>query len=262
MAAVDRHHCDRVFLWWPPSGVEGTRGVNALVMLSIFLSATISNIAGFAFSAIAGGSVLHLINNPVEAVKVLIVSSIAIQAYSVLMLWRTIDGARCCRFCSAASTMPAGIYLLLNASADAYWKGMGVFLVVYALVMVLRGRPSICRGNVLIDAVAGALGGITGGAAGFPGAFVTIWCGMRGWDKNRQRAVYQPYILAMQLMTLCALEFAGQAHTYDFALLQYAPAALLGANCGLVIFRRLNDRHFNVVIYGLLMISGMALIAK
>src|ERR1017187_4277061 len=73
-------------LFWPPSGAEGTRGVSALVMLSIFLSATISNIAGFAFSAIAGGSILHLINNPVEAVKVLIVSSIAIQAYSVLVL--------------------------------------------------------------------------------------------------------------------------------------------------------------------------------
>jgi hypothetical protein len=63
-------------------------------------------------------------------------------------------------------------------------------------------------------------------------------------------------------MTLCALEFTGQAHTYDVALLQYAPAALLGANCGLVIFRQLNDRHFNFVIYGLLMISGVSLIAK
>jgi uncharacterized membrane protein YfcA len=196
-------------------------------------------------------------------VKVLIVSSIAIQAYSVLVLWRTIAWRPLLPFLlGGAAMIPAGIWLLLNASAGAYWKGMGVFLVVYALVMMVRGRPAICRGNVLIDAAAGALGGITGGAAGFPGAFVTIWCGMRGWDKNRQRTVYQPYILAMQLMTIFGLEFAGNAHTYDFVLLQYAPAALLGAYCGLVIFRRLEDRHFNIIIYVLLMISGATLIAK
>ena len=32
-----------------------------------------------------------------------------------------------------------------------------------------------------------------------PGSFVTIWCSMRGWDKLRQRATYQPFILAMQV---------------------------------------------------------------
>jgi uncharacterized protein len=36
---------------------------------------------------------------------------------------------------------------------------------------------------------AGALGGIAGGLAGFPGLFVTIWCSMRGGDKLQQRAV-------------------------------------------------------------------------
>ncbi len=37
---------------------------------------------------------------------------------------------------------------------------------------------------------------ITGGLAGFPGAFVTIWCGLKGWDKAHQRGVYQPFILS------------------------------------------------------------------
>ena len=79
---------------WPPSGMDHQGGVCSLVMLSIFLAATISSIAGFAFSAIAGASLLHLINDPVEAVKVMIVSSIAIQSYSVMAIWRTIDWQR------------------------------------------------------------------------------------------------------------------------------------------------------------------------
>ena len=51
----------------------------------------------------------------------------------------------------------------------------------------------------------GSLGGITGPLAALPGAFVAIWCGMRGWDKVVQRSVYQPFILIMQLLTLGAL---------------------------------------------------------
>lgn len=249
---------------WPPLGAQVTPGVSALVMLSIFLSATVSNIAGFAFSAIAGGSILHLIDNPVEAVKVMIVSSIAIQSYSVFMLWPTIPWRALLPFLLGGALMiPAGLLLLLHASTGAYWKGMGAFLVLYALIMLLRRRTAVFRSNAYIDAAAGALGGITGGAAGFPGAFVTIWCGLRGWDKDRQRAVYQPYILAMQLMTMFALESVGPTHSsYDLSLLEYVPAALLGAYCGLVIFRRLNDRHFNIAIYLLLITSGISLIAK
>ena len=57
----------------------------------------------------------------------------------------------------------------------------------------------------MADALAGALGGITGPLAAFPGAGVTIWCGMRGWDKVEQRAVYQPYILIMQLIGVSTL---------------------------------------------------------
>jgi uncharacterized membrane protein YfcA len=248
---------------WPPLGMEHQGAVCSLVMLSIFLAATISSIAGFAFSAIAGASLLHLINDPVEAVKVMIASSIAIQSYSVVAIWRTIDWQRLAPFLlGGALTIPAGIYLVLNASAGAYWNGMGAFLVLYALIMLLRGGPATYRGSVIVDVVTGALGGITGGAAGFPGAFVTIWCGMRGWDKNRQRAVYQPFILIMQLLTLLALEVSGAGQSYDISLMEYAPAALLGAYCGLLIFNRLNDRHFNIAIYVLLIISGIALMAK
>jgi uncharacterized membrane protein YfcA len=248
---------------WLPLNAEGTREIRSLVMLAIFLSATISNIAGFAFSAIAGGSVLHLVHDPVEAVKVMIVASIAIQGYSVFTLRRTIQWRPLLPFLFGGVLMlPAGIYLLLHASAGAYLKGMGTFLLLYALVMSLRRRPVVYRGSAIIDVAAGALGGITGGVAGFPGAFVTVWCGMRGWDKNRQRAVYQPFILGMQLLTILGLQIAGQAHSYDLLLLEYVPAALLGAYCGLVIFKRLNDRHFNLVMYAMLMISGLMLIAK
>jgi uncharacterized protein len=110
----------------------------------------------------------------------------------------------------------------------------------------------------------GFLGGLTGGLAGFPGAFVTIWCGPKGWDKIRQRGVYQPFILGMQPVTLVVIYLmrpsSSTAPPLDWAMLAFVPAALLGAWFGLRIFKRPSDRQFEFVVNALLIVSGIGLI--
>ena len=97
-----------------------------------------------------------------------------------------------------------------------------------------------------------------------PGAFVTIWCGMKGWDKAQQRGVYQPFILAMQPLTLIAIQLMRPASLQqaqlDWKVLAFVPAALLGAWFGLRIFRRLTDRQFAHVVNALLIASGIGLV--
>jgi uncharacterized membrane protein YfcA len=111
---------------------------------------------------------------------------------------------------------------------------------------------------------AGFLGGLTGGLAGFPGAFVTIWCGLKGWSKVRRRGVYQPFILAMQpvtLLTIYLMLLSSVASTQsDLGALAFVPAALLGAWLGLRVFKRLSDRQFDLAVNALLMLSGIGLI--
>ena len=80
--------------------------------------------------------------------------------------------------------------------------------------MAPQGRT--WAGSWWIDVCVGALGGITGGLAAFPGAFVTIWCSVRGWDKSVQRAVTQPFILAMQLITLATMQAQHRRRAYRF----------------------------------------------
>src|SRR5207248_6305640 len=151
---------------------------------------------------------------------------------------------------------------LMHIDASWYALGLGIFLTLYGSYVLMRRQDRVVSGNAWVDAATGALGGITAGLAGFPGAFVTIWCSMRGWDKLRQRAVYQPYILAMQIVTIVCLrwqtpERAGIGH--DLSLV---PFALLGAVCGLAVFRRMSNRQFQVAVSVLLVVSGMGLLAR
>jgi uncharacterized protein len=237
----------------------------AASLVAVFLASIVSSIAGFAFSALCGALLFHLMN-AVHAVQVMIVCSIAIQLFGVAALWRSIDWRSLPVFMiGGVLGVPAGAYLLLHLQAAAYRDVIGGLLVVYGGGYLLLRPPTLTvRSGMLADACVGFLSGLTGGIAGFPGAFVTIWCGFKGWDKERQRGVYQPFILAMQPVALLAIGLMRPAApgggAPDLKMLVFVPAALLGAWFGLRVFRRLSERQFCVAVNALLIVSGIAFI--
>ena len=204
-------------------------------------------------------------DSAVYVVHVMIICSIAIQMLSVATLWRAIDWRSLRIFLIGGLLgVPAGVYLLLHLPTATYRDVIGGLLIVYGGYLLLRWPIRDFRMGPLSDVCAGFLGGITGGLAGFPGASVTIWCGLKGWDKAHQRGVYQPFILSMQPITLIAIYLMRPASSIDTQLdwkaFVFVPAALLGAWFGLRIFKRLSDRQFDLVVNALLILSGIGLI--
>jgi uncharacterized membrane protein YfcA len=233
------------------------------VSIVIFIAASLSSTVGFAFSAIAAAMIFHFVPDSVAAVQIMLVASIAIQAYGVAGIWRTISLRACAPFLAGGvATMPAGIYLLLCLRPQAYIFAMGLALVLYGGYMLFGRPPSIKRGGAFTDVAVGALGGITGPLAAFPGAFVTIWCGMRGWDKVVQRSVYQPYILVLQALTLCALSVVSERSLVNADLIAYALPGIAGAWLGLQVFRKLSDAQFQRLVNLALIVAGIALALK
>jgi uncharacterized membrane protein YfcA len=232
----------------------------ALVLLT---SALVSSLVGFAFCALAGSALAYLKMDPVHAVQTMVLCSIATQTYAVWVIRDAIRWNRLWPLLAAgAATVPIGVWLLIHVDAIAYAAGLGLFLIAYGGYMLMRGEPRVVGGGKWLDVVSGGLGGITGGLAGLPAPFVTIWCSMRGWDKLQQRAVYQPYILVMQLVTLMWLSWtvpAGAAAADD---LKFVPFAMLGAVGGLGLFQRMTSRQFHLAVSVLLVVSGFGLVAR
>jgi uncharacterized membrane protein YfcA len=133
--------------------------------------------------------------------------------------------------------VPCGVWLLRYADGPAYVAGRGLFVTACAAWMLLRPRIVVRRENPVLDAAIGFLGGFTGGAAGMAGVSVMIWVDCKGWDKARQRALFQPFILVMQIVSLLAINLTGQGGRPDFGLiagdLLRVPAALCGTAAGL-----------------------------
>jgi hypothetical protein len=83
--------------------------------LVIFVAASVSSTVGFAFSAIAAAMIFHFVPDNVEAVKIIMVASIAIQTYSVANLYRTISWRACAPF------LIGGIAMMLSSCASSIW---------------------------------------------------------------------------------------------------------------------------------------------
>ncbi len=229
----------------------------------VLVCATVSSIAGFAFSALAGAALFHVTQDKLHVVQIMLVASIALQLYSVWKLRCIIEPRGLLPyFAGGIATIPPGIYLLLNTPVAVYVGVLGALLMAYAVLMLVRPPLRLKRNSLLGRVVVGALGGLTGTTAAFPGAFVTIWCNAQAWDKAQQRAIYQPFILGMQLLTLLALALAQPAQGLRLDALQFAIPALLGAYIGLRVFDKLSTVQFNRVIASLLLLSGASLLAK
>jgi uncharacterized membrane protein YfcA len=238
---------------------------SALALSAVLLAATLSSIAGFAFSAICGAMLLYIIRDPVQVVVVMMICSIAIQSLSVAVLWRHISWRSLSTFLAGGVVgLPVGVWLLLHLGSAWLKDAVGALLMAYAAYGLLMRPLTIRSDSNMADMCVGFFGGVTGGLAGFPGAAVTIWCSMRGWDKQRQRAIYQPFILIMQVLALSLIQLSRSSVTLaagaSLDLLQFVPVALLGAWFGLVIFRRLSDRLFALTVNLLLLGSGIGLL--
>jgi uncharacterized membrane protein YfcA len=235
-------------------------GAAAAVVLA---AALVSSIAGFAFAVLAGSALAYLRFDPVQAVTTMALCSIAMQAYAVWQLrasirWRALAPM----LAAGASTTPLGVAILIHIDARIYAAVLGAIVIGYGGYVLARGRIHPVRGAAWHDALAGALGGVIGGLSGAPGLVVTIWCSWRGGDKDQQRAVYQPFILAMQLVTVTCLMWSAPPQSDVLRDASFVPFALLGAIGGFALYRRMTTRQFHSAVSLLMIVSGVGLLAR
>jgi len=227
-----------------------------------FVAAFASGLAGFAFALIASGVYLHVLE-PTAAVALVLAGSIATQSVTIFRLREGIVWRRFWPFLAGGIVgVPIGVALLGKLDGAAVRLIVGGFLVAYSTAMLaLRQPPQVAGGGQAADGAVGLIGGVMGGFAGLSGALPTLWCNLRGWPKDEQRGVYQPFIVAMQGFGLATLAVAGGVSRQTWiAFAVCLPALLLGAFAGLKLYARVDDRGFRRIVLGLLLVSGLALL--
>jgi uncharacterized membrane protein YfcA len=233
-----------------------------LFLLATFAGALVAGLTGFAFGLVVSAIWLYILT-PLQTATLIIAFGLLVQGYSVWKLRGTLDWRRLWPFMAGAALgVPVGVGVLTWTNPAHVRMGVGAFLVLYSLYALLRPAiPAVKAGGAAADAGVGFLNGVLGGITGLAGILVIIWCGLRGWSKDVQRAVFQPVAVAIFVMSALWIGARG-AITPDVIKLFLIglPALFAGTWLGMKLFGRLDEATFRKIVLGLLLVSGALLI--
>src|SRR5262249_25398399 len=238
-----------------------------IVNLAIYLTATFAaalgtGVAGFAFGLVAAAVWLHILT-PIQTATLIIAFGLVVQGISVWKLRHALRWRRLWPFLfGAAFGVPLGVAILDWTRPDHVRVTVGAVLVLYSIYSLARpAMKPVKRGGATAGARLGVLHGNLGGPPRPAGILTTIWCGIRGWPKDEQRAVFQPIGVAIFAMSGLWLGVSGAVSTdtawfFVFGL----PALLAGTWVGLKLYGHLDEAGFRKIVLLLLLVSGIALV--
>lgn len=233
-----------------------------VIVLGALCGGFVTGFAGFGTGLTALAFWLHVVN-PVVAAVLVVVCSVVGQAQSLYTVRRAVTWPRLWPFIAGGLMgVPVGVAALQFIDPQTLKVFLGVVLVGYAGVTLgLRRLPIISWGGRVTDGMVGFGSGALGGVSGLSGVLPTIWCGLRGWNADAQRAVYQPFNLTILAIVLCTYLTQGTITSEIWELVfMCIPATMLGACLGIRTYGRVNDRQFRVLVLWLLLFSGTVLV--
>jgi uncharacterized protein len=240
--------------------LEGT--ALGLFLFAAFVGGFASGLAGFAMGFVVSGIWLHILT-PLQTTTLVVGYGLLTQGYGVWKLRQTLAWRSIAPFIiGGAVGIPIGTLLLTYIDPAYLRSGVGVLLVIYGGYGLAQPKLKPVGAGVAADAGIGWANGVLAGLTGLPGFIITIWCQLRGWPKDAQRAVFQPVMLAAIVMNVVALSIAGAmtATTMQLYVLGL-PAMVAGLWAGFKLYGKLDDAAFRKVILVLLLIAGLGLIA-
>ena len=234
-----------------------------VVALGAAFAGFVQGLSGFAFALVATSLWAWTIE-PRLAVPLVVFGGLTGQVvaafsvrrgFDVKLLWPFILGG--------LAGVPLGVIVLAHVDANWFKFLLGTLLVVWCPTMLLSTRlPRFTAGGRLADGTIGFLGGVMGGIGGFTGPLPTLWCTLRGFDKDAQRAVIQNFNLSMLAVTMGSYLASGVVTREMLPMFAVvAPAMLIPTLLGTRLYVGISEAAFRTIVLVLLTASGVALLS-
>ena len=238
-----------------------------MVVAGALVAGFVQGLSGFGFSMVAM-SFWAWVLDPKLAAVLAVFGGMTGQMFAALTVRRGFDLRTLLPFIAGGlAGIPIGLWLLPRFEPALFRAFVGGLLVIWCPLMLVAGKlPRLRFRNPAMERVADGLAGVSGGLmgplGGFTGALPTLWCTLRGFEKDQQRAVIQNFNLAMLSVTMLSYLASGQVTAAMLpSLAVVAPALLLPAWLGTRLYLGISDLTFRRIVLGLLTASGVALLA-
>ena len=233
-----------------------------ILLVGAFTAALVQGATGFGSGLVLNAFWLHILE-PSIAIPLNIFTCLLISGAPIYKLRKTLDFSKLRPFIIFGVVgIPCGMLLLTITDPRIFKASIGIFLVLYALLMLSSNNFSIkVNTNKSIDSFIGLISGLMGGFAALGGLLPTIWVGLQKLPKNTQRGTYEPFIFITSIIAVISFAVAG-LYTIQMAydLLKILPALIVGSWLGVKIYHVLDGEVFRKTILGLILAAGMVLL--
>ncbi|PJM87878.1 sulfite exporter TauE/SafE family protein [Achromobacter ruhlandii] len=234
-----------------------------IVAIGAAVAGFVQGLSGFAFGMVAM-SFWAWVLDPRLAALLAVFGALTGQLLAVFSVRRGFNWALLWPFLlGGLAGIPLGVLVLPHLDMDWFKAVLGALLALWCPVMLMAQRLPRIGGNRWGDGAVGLAGGVLGGIGGFAGSVPTLWCTLRGFNKDTQRAVIQNFNLSMLAVTM-AIYLATGIVTRDMAPMfaVVAPAMLIPTLLGTRLYIGISEVTFRRVVLGLLTCSGLTLLAS
>lgn len=235
-----------------------------VVALGAIVAGFVQGLSGFAFGLVAL-SFWAWVLDPKLAATLSVFGALTGQLLAAFTVRRGFNLTTLLPFVlGGLAGIPLGVYLLPMLDMNWLKAILGTLLVLWCPAMLLsRQLPRVTAGGRAADGVVGFAGGIMGGLGGFTGTLPTLWCTLRGYERDVQRSIVQNFNLSMLLVTMGTYIGTGivtREMLPMFAIV--APAMLIPTLLGTRVYIGISDLRFRQIVLSLLTVSGIALLAS
>jgi uncharacterized protein len=234
-----------------------------LFVLATFFGGFVSGFSGFAMGLVVSGIWLHIIT-PIQTAALIAGYGLLTQGYGIAKLrhefnWRSIWPLTL----GTAIGIPIGVMLLTFVNPTYLRFGVGVLLVLYAAYSLMRPPLGPFKIGAPADIAIGVSNGLIGGLTGLGGIISTISCQLRGWSKDKQRAVFQPVLFAAFVVISISQLVAGSYTAETVKLYGIGlPFMVAGIWIGFKLYGTINDETFRKTVLVLVLLAGVSLVVS
>jgi uncharacterized membrane protein YfcA len=235
-----------------------------LIIAGAVVAGFVQGLSGFAFGLVAM-SFWAWVLDPRLAAALVVCCSLTGQIVAAVTVRRAFDLRALAPFLAGGVVgIPVGLGVLPLMDVQIFKVFLGSLLMLWCPAMLMGAwLPRVRAGGHIGDMVAGAAGGVMSAMGGFSGVIPTLWCTLRGYEKDAQRAIIQNFNLSLLAVTLATYVATGIVSRETLPTLGIVvPAMLVPSLLGARLYIGISEATFRKLVLSLLTCSGLAMLVS
>ncbi len=224
----------------------------------ILIASLLQTSTGFGFSVIATPFLL-IIYNPYDAIQINLILSLVISIYMMKKISAEID-RRLMLNLIKGSALGAPLGIIVYLFADVRLLKIAVSLVILFLAALMLFKFKIKR-KEKNDLLVGGFSGLLTTGMGIPGPPLLIYFTGLEAKKEALRSTSLAYFCFIYGLSLILQVLLGGTNTTVWvSALSSIPLVFLGMYLGQLLFKRMSQQAFKIILYLLITVSGSYLL--